>query len=119
MEYITKSLVDQMRDDMVKWRGLAHKNYVLAKDIQQAYLDKWESGTSTSMSSKTDAEARAANDNRFKVAVSNNQMYDRFTMRDAAVLSAILKMVELGLLQVRDVSRPNNPSIEPLTQNQY
>jgi hypothetical protein len=100
MGYIERALVDNLRDDMIKWRGLAYKNYMLAKEVQKVYLDKYEAG---GFASKTDAERSAATDVRFTNAVANNQMYDRFTARDAAVLSALLKMVELGLMNIKGI----------------
>lgn len=116
MDHIDRSIVDGLMADMIKWRGLAFKNYTLANNIVQSYRDKYEQGGSR-FASKVDAERSAASDIRYINAVASNQMYDRFAMRDAAVLSATLKMAELGLLRLK--AEPNNPTIVPLTRNSF
>ena len=102
MPYIEASTVEALLKQTLTWRTKAHKAYLLAVQISDAYVAKWESGEYTSTVSRTDAQARASEDSRWQVAVSNNQMYDRFAQRDAAVLSAIANLVNANLLTVRD-----------------
>src|SRR4051794_2945464 len=95
--FIRRDRIDKLARDMINWRDLAHENYTLAKDVQKGYLDQAkERGQST-----IDAEARSSKDTRFVNAVANNQMYDRFATRDAAVLTALMSMATAGLLEVR------------------
>jgi hypothetical protein len=108
--FIKRNKIDKLASDMLNWRDLAHDSYVRAKEVQAAHT---EDGARRGLS-KVEAELRAAEDHRFKAAVSNNQMYDRFATRDAAVLSALASMHFAGLLEVRDEldpfgrPRPNN-----------
>lgn len=96
--FIKKSNLDLLIEDMLTWRIKAHTSYCKAKEVQAAYTDKYERG---GYKSRVDAEVHASRDNRFVVAVQNNQMYDRFATRDAAVLSAIASLTTAGLLTIR------------------
>jgi|SRR5882757_6320425 len=115
--FIKRAKIDKLLVDMVEWRDLAHQNYRTALAIENSYIDKFKSGVPTNMTSVSDAERKAAEDIRFVNAVANNQMYDRFATRDAAVLTALASLTAAGLLTVN--AEPNNPLIEPLTKNQY
>ena len=96
--FIKQAKINKLMADMINWRDLAHENYTLAKDVQHAYVKQARDRTL----SVVDAEARAAKDSRFVNAVSNNQMYDRFATRDAAVLTALASLVTAGLLEVAE-----------------
>lgn len=100
--HIERAKIVSLITDMAKWRGLAYKNYQQALNVKDGYISKFESGAYSSMTSASDAEARAASDTRFVNAIANNVMYDRFTTRDAAVLTALASLVTAGLLEVRD-----------------
>lgn len=101
MTFVRKAVVDKLFHDMVMYRGKAVEQNEYAKDIGDSYTDNFKTGRSR-LTSQADADRATASDVRFSTAVGNNQMYDRFAMRDAAVLTALLKMVELGLLTIRD-----------------
>jgi hypothetical protein len=102
---IKRSKIDKLMRDMVAWRDHAHDNYLLAKDVQFSHSDHAKSRGL----SKVEAELRAAKDPKFIAAVSNNQMYDRFATRDAAVLSALASMKTAGLLTVYDTAENGLP----------
>lgn len=100
--YIQRSKIDQLTKDMIRWRDKAHYNYNRANAVCEGYLEK----AAETGGSRVDAEVRAAKDARYVKAVGNNQMYDRFATRDAAVLTALASMVSAGLLEVRDELAP-------------
>jgi hypothetical protein len=109
--FVRKSKVMKMFTDMVRNRDKAIENNEYAKAVTQGYVDRFESGVSR-FASRIDAERASVEDNRRVDAIANNQMYDRFAMRDAAALSALLKMTEMGLLSIvedRDLNDINTP----------
>lgn len=99
--FVRRSRIDGLMNDMVKHRDKAVENSEYAKRISRAYVERFQTGGSR-FSMKVDAERSAAEDARYKEAVEANQMYDRFAMRDAAVLSALLKMVDMGLIRIEE-----------------
>lgn len=131
--FVRRSVVQKLFQDMVDNRGKAVENSRRASEIVAGYVERFAAGDSR-FTSKVDAERSAANDIRWIKAVDSNQMYDRFAMRDAAVLSGMLKMVEMDLLTIKPdgdfddintpkhvfpLAEPNNPGIVPLTKNKY
>jgi hypothetical protein len=99
--FIQRSHVEQLIRDMLKHREKAVESSEYAKELTQAYAEKFASGKSRFVT-RVDAERSAANDARWIGAVEDNKMYDRFATRDAAVLSALLAAESSGLLNIRD-----------------
>jgi hypothetical protein len=102
MTYIKRSVLDQLFLDMVRYRDKARAKSEYATAVSASYVAKYETGGSH-YASKGDAELAASTDWRFLAAVADNQMYDRFATRDATVLAATLKMIEMDLLTLRDI----------------
>jgi hypothetical protein len=101
MTFVRRTIIDRLFKDMVKNHDLAVKANDDANAVTQAYYAQFASGHSR-FTTRGDAKQTASADVRFLTAVSDNQMYDRFATRDAAVLSAVLKMVEMDLLTVKE-----------------
>lgn len=104
MTYVTEDAVQKLFQDMVNNRGKAVENSELATAVADLYITAYETGSSR-YTSRVDAELAASSDARFINAVANNQMYDRFATRDAAVLSTMLEMIKMDLLTLRVGSR--------------
>lgn len=103
MTYVRHSVVQKLFQDMIDYRGKAVENNKLANAVTQSYVTRWSQGDSRFVS-RVDAELASVGDVRFANAVANNQMYDRFATRDAAVLQAMLTMIDMDLLKLRDDS---------------
>lgn len=97
--WISKDRIDSLVRDTLVWRKMADENYNKAMAVKDAYVADRESRGDRS---KVESELRAASDPRFVNAVANNQMYDRFTTRDATLLTALATLKTAGLLEVRE-----------------
>jgi hypothetical protein len=96
--WIDKAKIDRLIKDMIRWRDSAHESYRTAIHVKDLYVDS----AADRGISKAEAELRAVVHPEFVAAVANNRMYDRFTTRDAAVLSALASLSTAGLLEVRE-----------------
>lgn len=107
--HVYRSSIQKLYTSMIFNRAKAVQNNQLAIDVTASYVEKFEAGDSR-WASSVDAELASVSDQRRKVAIDNNQMYDRFAMRDAAVLSATLKMIEMDLVDLRTEVPPPPPT---------
>lgn len=117
MTFIRRSVLDKLFQDMISHRDRAVKRSEDASNIVDAYVERFLTGQSR-FAHRVDAERSAANDVRWQNAVADNQMYDRFATRDATVLTAVLKMIEMKLLDlVRDSDLGRTDVVEDITTN--
>lgn len=101
---LRRTTINGMIDKMIDYSERAE----IAKNEATAITDSYVRlvGKDTSprhrYSTVSEAEIAASQDRQFKVKVASNQMYDRLATRQAAVLTAIVGLVQIDEIVVKD-----------------